>query len=105
MLAYTSSASILESDLAQSTVKGIKTAAAEGIQLRGAASAIDFTKLDADDTDKVSIDRAEVYGPSTTRSMCESWRCHSCQSILSCDWGLWWVLQMCVLFLLYESNK
>eukprot|EP00956_Cyclotella_meneghiniana_P034795 scaffold108267_cov67-Cyclotella_meneghiniana.AAC.3 len=63
MLAYTSSAKVVESDLAQSAVKGIGTEAVEGIQLRGAASAIDFNKLELDINQKVFIDGVEVLGP------------------------------------------
>ena len=53
MLAYTSSASILESDLAQSAVKDASSAFVEGIQLRGAASAIHFNMLEMDVNQKV----------------------------------------------------
>eukprot|EP00956_Cyclotella_meneghiniana_P044039 scaffold298934_cov76-Cyclotella_meneghiniana.AAC.1 len=62
MLACTSSASILESDLAQSAVKDASTAFVEGIQLRGAASAIHFNMLEMDVNQKVSIVGVEVSG-------------------------------------------
>ena len=62
MLAYTSSASILESDLAQSAVKNASTAFVKGIQLRGAGSAIHFNMLEMDVNQKVSIVGVEVSG-------------------------------------------
>ena len=62
MLASTSAANIVESDLAKGGAEGVGAAAAEGIQLRGAASAIDFTEVGLDSNQKVYIDREAVLG-------------------------------------------
>ena len=62
MLASTSAANIVESDLAKGGSKGVGAAAAEGIQLRGAASAIDFTEVGLDINQKVYINGEAVLG-------------------------------------------
>lgn len=62
MLASTSAANIVESDLAKGGLKGVSAAAAEGIKLRGAASAIDFTEVGLDINQKVYIDGEAVLG-------------------------------------------
>ena len=64
MLASTSAANIVESDLAKGGAKGVSAAAAEGMQLRGAASVVDFTELGIPVTQMVSIDGVEVYSQS-----------------------------------------